>query len=67
MANVFPYAADEYDDYAPMLVEALRAHASAAYASWTPQSSPGTKPPSDAGTNSGPSLANWSGDGSRCG
>jgi len=30
VANVFPYAADEYDNYAPMLVDALRARASAA-------------------------------------
>ena len=29
IANVFPYAAHEYDNYAPMLVEALRARASA--------------------------------------
>ena len=30
IANVFPYAADEYDDYAPVVVDALRARASAA-------------------------------------
>lgn len=30
IANVFPYAASGYDNYAPMLVEALRARASAA-------------------------------------
>ena len=29
IANVFPYAADEYDSYAPVLVDALRARASA--------------------------------------